>query len=67
MKKIAITLILLLLSTVIFSQNKYALVIGNSNYTKELGSLKNPANDAVDMAKVLHNNQWIKTRHNERD
>lgn len=32
---------------------RYALVIGNSNYSKSLGVLKNPVNDATDMAKEL--------------
>lgn len=32
--------------------NKTALVIGNSNY-EEISKLKNPENDAQDMAKVL--------------
>lgn len=31
---------------------RYALVIGNGNY-KDLGKLKNPVNDATDMAKAL--------------
>jgi formylglycine-generating enzyme required for sulfatase activity len=34
------------------SVSRYALVIGNGNYT-ELGKLKNPANDATDMAATL--------------
>jgi uncharacterized caspase-like protein len=34
------------------TQAKYALVIGNSNYT-ELGRLRNPVNDADDMAAAL--------------
>jgi hypothetical protein len=36
-----------------WAQQKYALVIGNSNYTS-LSRLKNPVNDAEDMAKVLN-------------
>jgi formylglycine-generating enzyme required for sulfatase activity len=36
------------------SANRFALVIGNSNYS-ELGSLKNPKNDATDIAASLRN------------
>ena len=32
--------------------NRYALVIGNANYD-DLGRLKNPVNDATDMASAL--------------
>ncbi len=35
------------------SEERYALVIGNADY--EVGRLKNPVNDATDMAKVLRN------------
>jgi len=38
----------------LFAQQKYALVIGNSNYTG-ISSLKNPVNDANDMADALQN------------
>ena len=34
-------------------EKRYALVIGNSNYPKEIGTLKNPVNDATDLAKEL--------------
>jgi tetratricopeptide (TPR) repeat protein len=34
-------------------EKRYALVIGNSNYPKEIGVLKNPANDAQDIASAL--------------
>lgn len=34
-------------------EKRYALVIGNSNYPKEIGELKNPVNDATDIAKEL--------------
>ena len=38
----------------LFSDNRYALVIGNSNYrSAEIASLSNPANDATDVAAVL--------------
>src|SRR4030095_3742221 len=29
-------------------EKRYALVIGNSNYNKDIGTLKNPLNDATD-------------------
>ena len=32
---------------------RYALVIGNSHYGRDLGNLSNPVNDASDMAKLL--------------
>jgi tetratricopeptide (TPR) repeat protein len=34
-------------------EKRYALVIGNSTYAKEIGVLKNPANDATDIAQEL--------------
>jgi uncharacterized caspase-like protein len=34
------------------TENRYALVIGNAAYTA-IGSLKNPVNDANDMAETL--------------
>ena len=34
-------------------EKRFALVIGNSSYSKEIGVLKNPVNDATDMAKAL--------------
>ncbi|MGL1891843.1 MAG: caspase family protein [Spirochaetaceae bacterium] len=52
MNRIIMILTILLFATSIFSENKYALVIGNSNYD-DLGSLKNPTNDATDMAEAL--------------
>lgn len=47
---------LFLLSTVIVSaqESRYAVVVGNSQYT-DLGILKNPVNDANDMAVALGN------------
>ena len=45
--------ILLLVSTaVVYGQEKYALVIGNSNYTN-FGTLRNPVNDANDIEAIL--------------
>jgi tetratricopeptide (TPR) repeat protein len=35
------------------NEKRYALVIGNSTYPKAVGVLKNPVNDATDMAKEL--------------
>jgi tetratricopeptide (TPR) repeat protein len=34
-------------------EKRYALVIGNANYPKAIGALKNPVNDATDFAKEL--------------
>lgn len=34
-------------------EKRYALVIGNANYPKAIGTLKNPVNDATDLAKEL--------------
>jgi tetratricopeptide (TPR) repeat protein len=34
-------------------EKRFALVIGNSNYPKSIGVLKNPVNDATDFAKEL--------------
>ena len=40
------------------NEKRYALVIGNSDYPKEVGSLKNPVNDATDIAKELENSNF---------
>lgn len=37
---------------------RYALVIGNSNYMKEIGVLKNPLNDATDVATELRKSDF---------
>jgi len=37
---------------------RYALVIGNSNYMKEIGILKNPLNDATDVATELRKSDF---------
>lgn len=34
-------------------EKRYALVIGNSKYSKDIGELRNPVNDATDMAAEL--------------
>lgn len=37
---------------------RYALVIGNSNYSKDIGILKNPLNDATDVATELRKSDF---------
>jgi tetratricopeptide (TPR) repeat protein len=39
-------------------EKRYALVIGNSNYNKEIGMLKNPLNDATDVATELRKSSF---------
>jgi uncharacterized caspase-like protein len=39
-------------------EKRYALVIGNSNYPKEVGILKNPVNDATDVATELRKSDF---------
>ena len=39
-------------------EKRYALVIGNSRYPKEIGELRNPVNDATDMATELQNSNF---------
>lgn len=39
-------------------EKRYALVIGNSNYSKEIGILKNPVNDATDVATELRKSNF---------
>ena len=39
-------------------EKRYALVIGNANYPKNIGTLKNPVNDATDLAKELQNSNF---------
>jgi len=51
MKKFC-TVLFFLMATLSFAQQKYALVIGNSNYTN-ITELNNPVNDANDMAAAL--------------
>jgi uncharacterized caspase-like protein len=53
MKKPAILVAFLLLVSAIWAQNKYALVIGNGNYTGNFNKLDNPVNDAADMEAAL--------------
>lgn len=39
-------------------ERRYALVIGNSRYPKEVGQLRNPINDAIDMAAELERSRF---------
>ena len=50
-KRVAILILSLILSSATFSQNKIALVIGNSSYQN--AELRNPINDATDFAVKL--------------
>jgi formylglycine-generating enzyme required for sulfatase activity len=52
MKKAALFIFILLLGSVLWAQQKFALVIGNANYNGILG-LRNPVNDANDMETAL--------------
>ncbi len=40
------------------AEKRYALIIGNSNYSKDLGILKNPVNDATDIATELRQSDF---------
>lgn len=40
------------------NEKRYALVIGNSAYPKSIGELRNPVNDAIDMAKELEKSNF---------
>ncbi|MCL2138787.1 MAG: caspase family protein, partial [Treponema sp.] len=57
MKIFFYTALFLLFSTFLFAQDaapaKYALVIGNGNYSGGLSALANPLNDALDMSAAL--------------
>jgi hypothetical protein len=52
MKKLFLVLGIFIFCSTVYAQQKFALVIGNSNYTN-LGRLRNPVNDAEDMAASL--------------
>ena len=52
MKKVTLVLLLLFIGSLLWSQDKYALVIGNGAYTN-ISRLSNPVNDANDMAVTL--------------
>mgnify|MGYP000485749501 CR=1 FL=1 len=51
-------LLILLISVTQVHAKRYALVIGNGNYGKDIGSLDNPVNDANDMAALLKKKQF---------
>jgi hypothetical protein len=53
MKKLCLALCIAVFCQTLYAQQKFALVIGNGNYTA-LGRLKNPVNDAEDVAAVLN-------------
>ena len=46
------------LATAYKDEKRYALVIGNSNYSKDIGILKNPVNDATDVATELRKSNF---------
>jgi tetratricopeptide (TPR) repeat protein len=46
------------LATAYKDEKRYALVVGNGNYNKELGILKNPVNDATDVATELRKSNF---------
>ena len=48
-----LVLLLILLPAFTFAQQKFALVIGNGDYSGGLPRLANPVNDANDIAAVL--------------
>ncbi|MDR2951666.1 MAG: caspase family protein, partial [Treponema sp.] len=52
MKKLSLIFFIITFCSIAYAQQKYALVIGNGNYTS-LGKLRNPVNDAEDVAAVL--------------
>ena len=52
MKKLAVFLMVFFLGSILGAQQKFALVIGNSNYSG-IATLRNPQNDARDMGTAL--------------
>ena len=52
MQRLLLSLLLIVLVPSAHAQ-RYALVIGNSNYGSNIGALKNPINDAKDMSALL--------------
>lgn len=46
------------LATAYKDEKRYALVVGNSNYNKDIGILKNPVNDATDVATELRKSNF---------
>jgi len=61
MKKAFLFLLILLIGSVLFAQQKYALVIGNGAYSN-IVRLNNPVNDARDIASVLQGMGFIVDR-----
>ena len=57
MKKLSLLLVVLLLGSVLWAQQKYALVIGNADYSG-ISKLRNPVNDANDMYIALRGLNW---------
>ena len=57
MSNCVLFIILLTLLPSAYAQ-RYALVIGNSQYSSDIGVLKNPVNDATDMAALLKKKQF---------
>ncbi|MDR1839583.1 MAG: leucine-rich repeat protein [Treponema sp.] len=53
MKKAALLIFILLLSSVLWAQNRYALVIGNANYPRVDDRLPNAINDTNDISAAL--------------
>ena len=54
MKKTIICVLIILVNSTLWSQQKFALVIGNGNYNG-ISQLRNPVNDANDVETVLRN------------
>ena len=52
MKKLALIFVIFFITSSLWAQQKFALIIGNAAYTN-IASLKNPVNDANDMADTL--------------
>ena len=46
------------LATAYKDEKRYALVVGNGNYNKDIGILKNPVNDATDVATELRKSNF---------
>lgn len=53
MKKFYLIFLIFIIVTNIVSENRYALIIGNSDYDSNIGALNNPINDANDISNTL--------------
>ena len=53
MKKAALFIFILLLSSALWAQNRYALIIGNANYPKAEDRLPNAINDTNAVSAAL--------------